>query len=142
MEIDSKEFFETANVAYRIARADYSKAKRAIFAARVTVTAIKECMAECEADLVANGGGYGITIDGKNAEQRGAQLTLALAASDPYQQAAKELRKAEARAARFEADLDDAGNSLSLHRREMDAFTAWVTREAAVLNQRVPAGVH
>lgn len=130
--IDTQQFFEDAARAYRDATEYYGDNKSALFEAKASVTAIKQRIDEIVASVIVNGGTDEVPLEGKNAEQRAAQLTVALSMLPHHTTTQAELREAEKRAAMAEARMEDAANSLSLHRREMDAHIAWVTREAAM----------
>ena len=99
-------------------------AARMLIQLKQTISIARETLKAEEAEIVTNGGIGEIVLDGRNAEQRAAQLTAALTRHLPYTQTQDKLRAAEREAQECEADIDTTANEIKYCRLMIEFGTA------------------
>jgi len=132
--IDSRspEYFHEAITSYQRAANDYEVAVRSLVDATYALAAAKSRVQDIEDEIMVNGGTEDHPVDGKNSEQRAAQLRVAQSHSEDWLIAAREVRIAESARGSLQADADVAANQMSAARRRADYAIAEVNRDAAI----------
>lgn len=87
-------------------------AMRMLITCKQTIASSREQLKAMEAEVIINGGVGEIVIDGRNAEQRAAQLTAALNRDPMYSAEVEKLRAVEREAQECEADIDSTTNEI------------------------------
>lgn len=115
---------------YDAALVDYRQAMENLSMAQASALTNKRLMDDIEAEVVVNGGHADITIDGKNAETRQAQLAVALAKHDSYVKVMKAQRLSALQVIDLEADRDAAAETMRFARTVLAYETAVANRDA------------
>lgn len=128
IDIEHPAYAQEALTAYHLAAQERAEALHDSIELRFEINRMKDALKELESEVVVNGGSGEIAIDGKNAEQRAAQLTVALARDPRYQAAVAKLREAERVMARADATADAAYDEMRGARLRLEWLTSWNNR--------------
>lgn len=136
VHIHLQEYFHAASAAYEDAATAYASEQEEVADIRAALHGLRDRMEDLESELVVNGGVNNDFITASTAEKRKAQTRLILSRWPDYQQLRKDASKLERDLAQAESRRDAAANQMSLNKRRMEAHTANVERQSAILNAR------
>lgn len=138
--VHKQEFFLRAAEGYAEAMRAYEDASEALGNLKVTLAEAREQLKDMEADTICNGGrGNTFVLSAKSADVRTAHIRKALHDWPEYQAIAQQARETERDIARVESGRDKAANDMSLNRARMNAHTANVERQTALLTNKPTA---
>lgn len=116
---------------YYRALSDRQEALGDIIDVRYDLDRLVRALDDLEAEVLANGGFEKYAIDGKNAEERKAQLRVALAHHPDYRAAQEKVNEAKRLIARAELLADTAYSEMRGVRLRIEHATSWNNRLAS-----------